>query len=63
VDEHRRLRQLDQSAAPIAYASPFGCDWHGVPDQSTGYVAYAYLTGTNQQAQIYRTADDGQHWR
>jgi len=33
------------------------------PDQSTGYVAYAYLTGTNQQAQIYRTADDGQHWR
>ena len=52
-----------QSAAPIAYASPFVATGMAFPDQSTGYVAYAYLTGTNQQAQIYRTADDGQHWR
>jgi photosystem II stability/assembly factor-like uncharacterized protein len=33
-----------------------------LPTESTGYVVYAYLTGTNQQAQIYRTDDGGQHW-
>jgi photosystem II stability/assembly factor-like uncharacterized protein len=51
------------SPAPIAYASPFVATGLAFPSGSTGYVVYAYLTGTNQQAQIYRTADGGQHWR
>ena len=50
------------SPAPIAYASPYVATGLAFSDQSTGYVAYAYLTGTNQEAQIYRTADGGQRW-
>ena len=51
-----------QRAAPIANAAPFVATGLAFPDQSTGYVAYAYLTGTNQTARIYRTDDGGQHW-
>jgi photosystem II stability/assembly factor-like uncharacterized protein len=52
-----------QSTAPIAGAAPTVATGMAFPTESTGYVAYSNHSGSNQEAQIYKTDDGGRHWR
>jgi photosystem II stability/assembly factor-like uncharacterized protein len=42
--------------------APIAATGLAFPADQVGYIAYADLSASNQEAQIYRTDDGGQHW-